>query len=503
MEEQKKAEKLNLKKVSASGLFFRFMERVLAQLVSTLVSIVLARILMPEEYGVISLITIFVTICYVFVSDGLSSSLIQKKDSDELDFSTIFWVSLILSLALYALLFFTSPLIAAYYDMPILSPVLRLVALRIPLSAFNSVQSAYVSKNFLFKKFFWATLTGTLVSGVVGIVMALQGFGVWALAAQVLTNPLIDTVFLFCTIKWRPKMMFSFARFKSLFSFGWKILVGGLITKTYEEVRGLIIAKEYSSASLSYYNKGKQFPGLLGNNISATISNVMFPVFCKIQDNREKMLYSVRRSMRVGAYLLSPVLIGFATISETFVHLVLTDKWLPCVPFIYIYCATFLLKPMKNISKNSVKALKRSDIDLAINVAEKVIGVALIVVCVFCFAGNPNGPLYLALSALVTYVIATIVNMIANGKLLGYSLIQQLRDTVPYFLLSAISCLPSGIIDYCWNPGNTLMDIVKLLIQIFATVGFFFLWSKVFKVKELPYILSVLNDYRKKGTKTA
>lgn len=473
-----------LKKNTISGLFFRFGERILAQLVSTIVTIILARILLPEEYGIISLVTIFITICNVFVSEGLSSSLIQKKDSDELDFSTIFWVGILLSIALYFLVFFASPILANFYNNQIITPVLRVMAIRIPLAAFNSVQSAYVSKKFLFRKFFFATLIGTISSGAIGIIMAYCGFGVWSLVAQYLSNSFIDTCFLFAIIKWRPKFLFSSTRLKSLFSFGWKVLVSGLIGELYEELRSLLIAKVYSTADLSFYTKGRQFPKLIGNNISTTVSTVMFPAFSEKQNDLIDFKKAVRRAMRTACYLLCPMMIGFASVGDSFVRLILTEKWAPCIPFLEIFCLMFIFKPIKNIHKASLKAKKQSGLDLIANVIEKVIGITFVLVFLRV------GTIWLAWTALLTYIIAVIVVGVFNGKNINYTLKEQIIDTVPYFLIAALSCIPAFLLNYV-----NINLIVKLFMQVLSTAFLYVSISLIFKLEVFIYIKQTINSY--------
>lgn len=470
-------EEKSLRNKTISGLFFRFGERIFAQLISTVVTIILARILLPEDYGIVSLVTIFITICNVFVTEGLSSSLIQKKDSDELDFSTIFWVGLVMSGVLYGVIFLVSPVVADFYNNDLIIPVLRIMGLRIPLAAFNSVQSAFVSKHFLFKKFFWATLVGTIISGVVGIALAYLGFGVWALVAQYLTNAFIDTIALFIVVRWWPKCIFSFERFKKLFSFGWKVLLSGLVGELYEELRSLLIAKVYSTSDLSFYTKGRQFPKLIGNNVSSTIATVMFPAFSQKQDDVEALKSAVRRSMKTACYILCPMMIGFAAIGDSFVRLVLTEKWLSCVPFLEIFCIMYIFKPIKNIHKASLKARKKSGLDLIANIIEKVVGIS------FIFIFLKIGTIWLAWSALFTYILAVIIVGVFNGINIRYSFKEQLFDTIPYFVIAAVACLPAFFVNFTnWNL------FVKIIVQISSGVIIYFGVSILFRLEVFSYI---------------
>lgn len=238
------------------GLVWTYAERITAQLITIIVTIVLARIIAPDEYGIISIVNIFINIANAFVISGFGNSLIQKKDSDELDFSTVLYFSMAFSTIIYLLLFIFAPFIANFYEMDSLVLILRIMGVRLPIAAINSVQQAYISKQMAFKKFFFATLWGTLASAVVGITMAYIGFGIWALVAQYLTNVCIDTIVLSFTSGWRPKMIFSGTRMKGLFSYGWKIMLVGVMTAVYANIRNLVIGKKYNSADLAYSEKG-------------------------------------------------------------------------------------------------------------------------------------------------------------------------------------------------------------------------------------------------------
>lgn len=260
-----------------SNLIWKFGERFLAQIVSFIVSIVLARMLMPEDYGVISLILVFITFADVFVTSGFSTSLIQKKDADDTDFSTIFYCSFMISILIYFVLFAVAPIIADFYNTPTLIPILRVFSLRIPISSYNSIQHAYVSRNMLFKKFFFSTLFGTILSGVFGVVAAYHGLGAWALIIQYMTNTIVDTIVLRFTIDWHLKIKFSKQSASSLMKYGWKILVADLSGTFFEQLRSLIIGKVYLTSDLAFYNRGKSFSSLIMDNISTAMMSVLFP----------------------------------------------------------------------------------------------------------------------------------------------------------------------------------------------------------------------------------
>lgn len=324
------------------NLIWRFLERSGAQLVSFIVSIVLARILLPEDYGLIALVTVFTTILQVFVDSGLGTALIQKHNADDLDFSSVFYFNFAVCILLYIGMFVASPFIASFYENDSLTPIIRVISLTIVISGVKGIQQSYVSRNMLFKRFFFATLGGTIFSAFLGIWMAYMGYGVWALVAQQLSNTTIDTLILWITVKWRPKKMFSWTRLKGLLSFGWKMLVSSLLETTYQDLRSLIIGKMYSSSDLAYYNRGRQFPSLIVTNINSSIDSVLLPTMANVQDDRTVVKMMTRRSIKISTYIMAPMMVGLACCSESLVRLLLTDKWIECVPYVRIFCITYM-----------------------------------------------------------------------------------------------------------------------------------------------------------------
>ena len=297
----------NLKKSTFSGAIWKFMERVCAQVVSLVVSIVLARLLLPEDYSIVSIVAIFFAFCNIIISGGLNTALIQKKDADKLDYATVLHVSVLLAAVLCIVMFFAAPFIASLYKTELLIPVIRVMSLTFFINAVKSVLSAYVSGKMQFKKFFFSTIVGTVISAFIGIIMAVNGFGAWALVAQQMSNSLIDTVILFITTKFRVLFIFSFKRLKSLFSYGWKIFVTSLITVVYDEINPLIVGLKFSWADLAYYNKGNSFPGLLNSTISDTLAAVLFPAMSKVQDDKNAVLSITRRYIKVSSFVVFPL----------------------------------------------------------------------------------------------------------------------------------------------------------------------------------------------------
>lgn len=480
----------DLTQQTVSGLIWKFAERIGAQLVTAIISIVLARILLPEDYGVVSIVTILITICNVFVSNGFGNSLIQKKDVDEADFSSVFYASLVLSVGLYAILFFAAPYIARFYKNDLLSPVLRVMGLRVPIAAVNSVQQAYVSREMAFRKFFFATLIGTLVSGAVGLYMAYSGYGVWALVGQYLTNVTIDTVMLWITVKWRPKRVFSFKKLKGLLAYGWKLLVSGLLDTGYNELRSLVIGKKYSSADLAYYDKGKQFPSLIAVNVNASFNSVLFSAMSKVQDDREKVKQVTRKSIRVSSYILMPCMMGLAVVAEPFVRVLLTDKWLAAVPYLQIMCVVYAFYPIHTANLTAISAVGRSDLFLILEIVKKVVGIVSLLISMWF------GVIWIALTAILTTLISSFINAFPNKKLLGYGYLEQVKDLLPAIGLSVLMGVPVYLMNFI--PMNVY---ALLCLQVLAGVAIYLAASIAFKSESFGFILGyVKRVFNKKGT---
>lgn len=481
----------SLNKQTVSGVFWKFAENGLAQIVNFVLSIILARMLLPEDYGIIALVTVFITICDKLVVSGLATSLIQKKDADSKDFSTIFYFSLAVSAVLYGLLFATAPLIANFfeaYEKELLVDVIRVMGLQLIIVAVNSVQSAYVSRTMQFRRFFWSTLGGTTVSAALGIWMAYAGFGVWALVAQYLVKMLGSTLVLWFTVKWRPTLQFSMERFKQLYSYGWKIFLASVIKVLYNDLRTVVIGKFYSSAQLAYYNKGQSFPQLVETNVTGTIDSVFFPAISRKQSSVEEMLSMLRRTVKVSSFVLIPLLVGLAAVATPLVEVLLTPKWLPCVFYMQILCFSFVLAPMEIENLQAIKAIGRSDIVLKLEIIKKTVGVLMLVIAI------PIGVEAIAVSFLAGNVFAAIVNAIPNKKLLGYGIGKQVADVLPSLLMSFVMYGAVYAVSLI-----KLNAFLLLAIEIAVGVGVYLLLSVITKNENLKYILGILKRFLKKN----
>lgn len=467
-----------------SNLIWRFAERCGAQLVAFIVSIVLARMLVPEVYGIVALLTVFTSILQVFVDSGLGNALIQKKDADKLDFSSVFYANIVFCGILYILLFLCAPLIAVFYKNSSLTHMVRVLGITVIVSGVKNIQQAYVSKNMMFRKFFFATLGGTIAAACVGISMAVSGYGAWALVVQQITNVTIDTAILWITVRWRPQGGFSLNRLKGLFSYGWKLLVSALLDIGYNNIRQLIIGRMYSSEDLAYYNRGKQFPNIIVSNINSSIDSVLFPTMASVQDNRKNVKEMTRKAIKVSVYVMAPFMMGLAFTAESVVKIVLTQKWLECVPYLRIFCISFMFYPIHTANLNAMKAMGRSDLFLKLEIIKKCVGMALLLSTMWF------GPMAMAYSLLVGSVASQIINSWPNRKLLEYGYLEQLRDIMPCILLA----VGMGAVVWCVSlTGFSVMP--TFLIQVVLGAAVYIAGSALFRIDSFLYLIGILKSF--------
>ena len=474
------------KNVVATNFIWRFMERISAQLVTFFVSIFIARILSPADYSAISIILVFITFANILVSNGFATALIQSKKTDSLDFSSVFYFSFAFSIILYFILFFIAPYIAKWYNMPILSPTLRVLGIRIIISSINSLQHSYVARNMAFRKFFFSTLGGTIISAIVGVICAVNKMGVWALVLQYLTNTLIDTVVLWITVKWRPTREFSLHRLARLLSYGWKLLTSALIGAIYDDLRTLIIGKANTKEDLAFYSKGQQFPKLIMTNVSTSITSVVFPYFSKLQDDKERLKKSIRKTLRTSTVIIAPLMIGLLTIATPLVKLLLTNKWIDCVPFLQISCLFYLISSIYTIYLQGYKSIGKSGLALIIELVDDVFGIILVILFL------KKGAFYIASVMVISRVIACVVCFYYNKKLFDMKMTEQFYDIVIPIVFSLIMSVSISLFN--------LININYILRMIVQCVCGFIVYSFMCLIFRYPFLKSIfaLFDDRKK-----
>ena len=467
-----------------NNLFWKFAERFSAQIVTTIVSIVLARILDPYHYGLIAIVSIFITLANVFVSDGFGSALIQKKDADALDYSSVLYFNIGFSIVVYFLLFISAPFISSFYGegYELLTPVFRVLGLRIIVAAVNSIQQAYVSKKMIFKQFFLSTLSGTVVSAIVGISMAYSGYGVWALVAQYLSSTIFSTLFLGVSLKKLPLLKFSIKRVKELFRFGSHILATSLLITFFNEIRAIIIGKKYTASDLAYFDKGKQFPSLIVNNINSSIGAVLFPKMANEHGDIARIKDTARMSIRFSSYLMFPMMLGFAAIAKPFVLLLLTEKWIDVVPLLQIFCVFYLFQPIHSANMQAIKAVGRGDVYLKNEIIKKIIEIVTLFIIVFIIVKAVAIIMAICASAFI------ILNAYPNKKLINYSLREQLVDILPSMFMSIFMSVVVYLLSFINLPVLPLM-CVQILAGGIVYVGL----SLLTKNREFIYLCQVIN----------
>ena len=473
----------NLKQKTFGGFIWMFLERIGAQVVTFVVSLVLARILIPNDYGIVSLALIFINLANIFVVQGLNAALIQRKNVSDVEYSTAFFTNLAISIVLYVIIFIFSPFVAQYYGLEKLTPIFRVLSLRLPIGAINSIQRAYVSRNLLFKKFFFSTLGGTIVSAFVGIGMAMYGLGPWAIVGQYLTNSTIDTIVLWITVNWRPKRLFSFKNLKEMFSFSWKVFAAAFLNEVYLELRSLIIGKKYSSEDLAFYNRGKQFPQLFYTNVASAITSVMFPVMSMKKDDNVSLKRNLTSVISTSCYVLFPLMVGLAMVSRPLVEIILTEKWLPCVPFLQAYCISYAILPLQSIQEQLYKAKGRSDIVLILFFIEKIVGIAIILFTMSISVWA------IAVGMVVTAFISTIVHTIPMKSVINYSFWDLIKDLAPNVIFSGSMALVVFLVGML-----PAIQIVVLVLQIVIGMVWYFLISLAFKSTSLKSLLELINS---------
>lgn len=478
------SEKQNKNKI-VSSFIWKFGERIVEQFVSFFISILLVRILSPNDFGIIAIVFIFINIANVFINSGFGTALVQNKDANEVDFSTCFYCSLIVSVVIYLILFLFSPFISSFFKISQLAMIIRVFAIKVPLSAFSTIQHAYVERHMIFKKFFFSTLFGTIVSGVVGVYLAYAGYGVWALIYQNLVNTLIDIIVLFFTIPWKPKFTFSKESAKKTINYGAKLLLADLFGTIFDQLKSIIIAKRFSSSDLAFYNRGNEVPSAVNTNITSTIMTVLFPAISNINDDINAVKEMTKKSIKLLSYIVFPLLTIIICISKPLVLVLFTEKWLPAVPFIRIICVMNVIGLSSNVSLQTIKAIGKSDVVLKIEFIKKPVCLLLLIL------GALFSPLIIVWCMLIYTVYSSIVNCLLLSRLINYSLKEQIIDVLPICFMCCVSTGLSFLISLF-----KMNSMVMLVIQVVMYLSFYIGLSYVLKIDSFKILLNYVREYR-------
>lgn len=465
------------------SLLWKLGERGGTQGIQLIVMIVLTRLLLPEDFGLVAIVTIFISIAGLLVEGGFNEALIQKKNSNELDFSSVFYLNLFIASVLYILIYLSASIIGDFFEEPQLVTILRVISLILFINPFTSVQYAIISRNMQFKILFKSSLLAVTISGIVGLLLAFANFGVWALVGQQLTSQLLIAIFLSFTVNWRPKLAFSLNSVLKLFSFGWKLVVSTLIYTIYTNLQSMVVGKIFGSAILGFYSKGIQLPNILVLNINGSIQTVMFPALAAHQDDKKRVKEMMRRSIVTSSFILFPIMVGLAIIAEPLVILLFTENWLPSVPFIQIFCGYYALWTIDAANLHVIKALGRSDIFLKLEIIKFFIGILILCISL-SFSIH-----VVAFGVLVNRIISTIMDAYPNKYLIHFNFLEQLKNTIPSIILSLVM----GAVVYSIN-WLEFSKIITILIQIAVGTFVYLGLAMLFKIECFTYLLGSVKE---------
>lgn len=474
----------NLKQKSINGMFWTISERMSVQVVQFVVQIILARLLEPAQFGLIGMLMIFTAVAQSIMDSGFGSALIQKKDADQTDASSIFFFNLLLGIILAIILTLLAPLIAQFYNQPILTPLTRALSITLILNAFSLVQTSLLAKRLDFKTQMKTSLLAVFISGVVGIVMAFRGFGVWSLVAQMISKSLFQAIFLWIFSTWRPTAVFSVSSLKTMFSFGSKLLFSGLIDTIFSNIYQTFIGKVYSPADLGYYSKAKSFEKTAVQVSGSSLGNVLFPSLVHFQDDDAGLKRAYRKTIRLSLFLHFPLMVGLWATADSLFRLLLTDKWAPSVPYFQLLCVAGLLYPLHVLNLNILKVKGRSDLFFRLEIVKKAF---LVLALLLTYR---HGILAMLYGSIITSIIAYLLNSYYSGHLIDYSHLDQIKDLFPSFTSAFLMGVGMYFIGFLPIENHLLM----LSLQTITGVILYYLISLKTSSTELKEVKSIAGN---------
>ena len=475
----------NLRWKAITSVFIKLLERFISMGSQVVFSIIIARFLTPDAYGIMAITSIFIVLSTVLVESGLSVGIVQKKELTSLDIYTMFWASVVLSFCIYIFIYFLSPFVAEFYKLPEVSSILRVYAISIFFTSTCSICNGLISRKLEYNNQLKSSVLATFISGIIGVYLCFLNLGVWTLVVQYLIQQFLYMVFLLYSIKFIPKIQFSPKSFKVLFSFSSKILFARIISSIYIELRNIIIGKLYDSNTLGLFYKGRQIPATVATATDYSLQGVMFSVYSKVQDDTKTLKYFVKRSMKLSSYILFPMLFGLAAIAEPLVDVLLTDKWANCVPFFRIACLNFALQPLCSSNVQAINSMGRSDLTLKIELENKFFALLII------FISSFFSVYIIAASVFVTQLIALIQFSCLSNKIIDYGFTEQLYDIYPELLISTVMACSV----YSLSSLN-ISSLSLMIIQIIFGIFLFVILSHVFRMKSYIYILENTGAFR-------
>lgn len=471
----------SLKKKTVKGVAWSAVERFSSQGVNFVFNILIARILLPEDYGVVALLAVFLMVSRTFIDSGFSSALIKKANCTDADYCTVFYFNFLVSVFFFILLWFAAPLIASFYKIPLLTNVTRVMSLTLVFNAPRAVHETILKIRMDFKTKAYVTLIGVFATGTIGLVMAHKGFGVWALVAQNVLGSVLRTILIWIVVKWRPKLIFSIQSFKEMFSFGSRMLGASLLDTIYNNIYPLVIGKFYTLTDLGLYGKAESFASFPSSSLTTMLQQVTYPALSSVQNEEERLRSAYRRLLNVSAYVVFPMMIGLAAIADPFIRIVLTDKWEGSIYFLQIICFALMWYPIHAINLNILLVKGHSDYFLKLEIVKKIVGVGLLFVTVLW------GVVAMCYGQIVMSLICLIINTYYNKELIDYGLWDQLKDMLP---IIALSLTMGVLVLFVVSLMPTLWS--KLIVGVVSGVVYYLVLSYVFKFSELKELADIV-----------
>lgn len=477
----------SLKEKTVKGVVWSSVDRFFSQGIQFIFSILIARLLLPSDYGTVAMLNIFLAISQTFIDSGFGTALIRKIDRTEEDFSTVFYFNIAAALAFYGILWFTAPYIADFYDIPLLKDITRVVALTLVFGSFSGIQSAKLSIAIDFRSRAIISITVILVTGALGLWMAYSGYGVWALVMQSVVSSLLRTILLWAFVRWMPKLVFSWKSFKELFSFGSKLLASGLLDTAYNNIYTLVIGKVFSSSALGVYSRADSLAQYPSSNITSVLQGVTFPVLSSIQNEPERLTSAYKKFIRLSAFVVFPLMIGLSAVADPLIRLVLTDKWEGAIYLLQIICFSMMWYPVHAINLNLLQVEGRSDYFLKLEIIKKIQGV--IVLCITI----PLGLVTMCYGRVVSSVLCLVYNTYYTKKLIDYGFASQMKDLLPILAHSLVM----GVI--VWMIVLFLPSLwLQLVVGVIAGAAYYLVGAYIMRFDELNELLSLLHIRKNK-----
>lgn len=471
----------SLKQKTAKGVLWSAIEQFSVQIIQFVLGLIMARILSPHDYGLVGMILVFISIAQTFVDSGFSNALIRKQNKTEVDYSTAFYFNIVVGLVAYFILFFLSPLIARFYNEPLLESLTKAISINVFINSLGIVQRARYSIKVDFKTQAKATTTSVLISGIIGIWMAYNGYGVWAIVWQSVIRNALNVLLLWIFAKWLPLLQFSWKSFREMWSFGYKLLLSGLLNTIYNDIYQLIIGKVFSATDLGNYTRAKQFAAFPSSNITGIIGRVTYPILSSIQDDDVRLEHVYRKYLRISAFIVFPLMVGLSALAEPLIISILTEKWRAAIILLQIICFAMMWYPIHAINLNLLQVKGRSDLFLKLEIIKKIIGVTILCITVSISL------VAMCIGSIFSSIFYLVVNTYYTGKLINVGFWLQMRDLLPTLLLS----LAMGAVVFL-SVMFFSSNIVKLFVGVVVGVIFYFSVARLFKMEELSDLLSLV-----------